>query len=131
MVPWPIALLTVFYGMVAAFSAATAWRILSGAVEQLLAPQLIWLALSAGAMGGLPLRKAWGRRLAIWTSLLLMIAMVATAVLVGVVGRHPLLGIVMACGAGLHVLAIRYLQRPDVKQWFGLKIASSPHRATT
>ena len=118
MVPWPIALLTLFYGMVAACSAAAAWQIVTGAAHRLLLPQLVWLAFSAGAMGGLPLLKPWGRRLAIWTSTLLMITMLAAAALLAVVGHRPLFGLLMACGAGLHVLAIRYLQRPLVKSWF-------------
>ena len=118
MVPWPIALLTLFYGIVAAVSAATLWRILIGVTERPMAWPLVWLALSAGAMCGLPLLQAWGRRCAVWTSWLLTASTLAGSALLVASGR-PAAGLAVTFSAALHLLVIRYLTRPSVKRWFG------------
>ena len=117
MVPWPIALLTLLYGVIATASASTVWRVMTGDSQQSLIWPLMWLALSAGAMCGLPLLKPWGRVLAIWTSVLLLLVTLAIAGL-WVRGGHPLGGLLAAFMAGTHALAIRYLQRPAVKSLF-------------
>ena len=116
-VPWPIALLTLFYGVIATASAATVWKIVAGVSYQSLLWPLTWLALSAGAMCGLPLLKSWGRRLAIGTSAWLLLVTLAIAGLLVRAG-HPLGGLLVAFIAGTHALAIRYLQRPAVKTLF-------------
>lgn len=118
MIPWPVALLTLFYGIIATSSASTLWKILTGVTEQSLAWQMLWLGLSGGAMCGLALMKSWGRALAIWTSTLLMVAMLALAGLLALNAHQPLAGLVVACGAALHMVVIRYLGRPSVRAWF-------------
>ena len=117
MVPWPIALLTLLYGVIATASAATVWRVVIGISEQSLLWPLTWLTLSVGAMCGLPLLKPWGRVLAIWTSVLLLLVTLAIAGL-SVRSGHPLGGLLAAFIAGTHALVIRYLQRPAVKVLF-------------
>ena len=117
MVPWPIALLTIFYGAIASLSAATVWQVVSGTGGRALIWPAMWLALSAGVMFGLPLLKAWARRLAIVASVLLMLSMLGVAVRVVMAGR-PLIGLVATVGAAVHVIIIRYLQRPAVKAYF-------------
>lgn len=119
MIPWPIAFLTLFYGVVAALSAVIAWKILIGASHQPIIWSLGWLVLSAGAMGGLFLLKPWGRRLAIWTSALLM---VVTLVVAGalVLSERAGAGLVITLSSVFHLLVIRYLQRPTVKAYFTL-----------
>ena len=129
MVPWPVALLTLFYGVIAAMSAATAWKSLIGASHQSLAWPLTWLACSAGAMIGLPLLKSWGRICAIATSLLLTLTTLAIAGLFVRAGK-PLEGLLIAFATAVHVLTMRYLQRPIVKGYFGTRNAECGMNST-
>ena len=121
MVPWPIALLSLFYGVIATIAAASVWKVAVGMSHQHMLWPLTWLTLSAGAMCGLALLKPWGRTLAIWTSVLLLTVTLAIAGLFVRAG-HPLVGLLAAFIAGTHALAIRYLQRPLVKQYFSTKV---------
>ena len=118
MIPWPIALLALFYGVVATTSAATLWKILTGAMERPIVWPILWLVLSAGAMCGLPLLQSWGRRFAVWTSSLLTASTLAASALLVAAGR-PGAGLAVTFSAAFHLLVIRYLQRPSVKRWFG------------
>ena len=124
MIPWPIALLSVFYGVIATSSASVLWQIAMGQTHRALIWQVMWFGLSAGATCGLALLKPWGRRLAIWTSILLMVVMLSIAGLLTLVAREPLLGLVMTLGASLHVLVMRYLGRPSVKAYFAEQIVN-------
>ena len=117
MVPWPIGILTLFYGVIAAASAATAWKVVIGASQQPLSWPLLWLALSGGIVYGLPLLRAWARTLAIAGSALLMLSSLAVAGRIIMAG-HPLAGLLATLGAGVHGIVIRYLTRPHVKAWF-------------
>lgn len=118
MVPWPIALLTLFYGVLATVSAATVWKIAMGASDRPLLWPAMWLVVSAGIMCGLPLLKSWGRRCAIGASGLLMLSTLAVAGRI-IMGGHPLAGLLATMGAAIHVIVIRYLQRPAIKAYFG------------
>jgi hypothetical protein len=117
MVPWPIALLTLFYGVIATISAATVWKIVTGVSGQSLIWPVAWLALSGSAMCGLPLLKPWARGLAVFGSALLALVSLAFAGLLVMAGQ-PLGGLLATLGAAIHVLVIRYLQRPVVKAYF-------------
>ncbi|MBI2496350.1 MAG: hypothetical protein HYY90_01975 [Candidatus Omnitrophica bacterium] len=117
MVPWPIALLSLFYGVIATVSAATLWKTFSGASDRPLLWPAMWLALSSGVMCGLPLLKPWARGLAVAASALLVAITLAVAGVVVLAGR-PLMALVATVGAAVHVIAIRYLTRPAVKAWF-------------
>ncbi len=117
MVPWPIALLSLGYAVLMTVSLASVWQIVSGAVVRPLVWPLAWLLLSAAVMCGLPLLKPWARRLAIAGSLWLLVTALAIAGALVAQGR-PGLGLAAALGSGVHVLIIRYLQRPAVKQYF-------------
>jgi hypothetical protein len=117
MVPWPIALLALFYAVVATVSAAALWRSVCGIDGASPLWPLLWLAVSAGATLGLPLLTSWGRRCAVWTSTALIVATLATAALL-VGGGHPGAGLAVTCSTVLHALILRYLQQPSVKQWF-------------
>ena len=123
MVPWPIALLTLLYGVIAAISSATAWKILSGASGRSVLWPVTWLALSAGAMCGLPLLKPWARRAAIATSTLLAVATLAIAGVL-VAAHRPIGALLATISVSVHVLSIRYLQRPAIKAYFGLRNAT-------
>ncbi len=124
MIPWPIALLALFYGAVAAASSAMAWRILLGVSRQSLLWATVWLAVSLGAMCGLPLLKPWGRKCAIFGSVVFIVLTLSIAALF-VIGRRPWGALLATCATGLHVIVIRYLNRPMVKTWFEQGTASS------
>ena len=117
MVPWPIALLTLFYGALTAVSAVTVWQVLTGISHRALVWPMGWLALSAATMCGLPLLKAWARELAIAGSVLMLLVVLAVAGVLAVTGK-PLAGLAAAVAASVHVIIIRYLRRPAVKHWF-------------
>ena len=117
MIPWPLALLSLFYGVVATLSAATLWQIATGVVARSLLWPVGWLALSAGVMLGLPLLKPWGRGLALAASVLM--ALTTLAIAAGLISAgHPVASLAATVSAGAHVLAIRYLRRPAVKLLF-------------
>jgi hypothetical protein len=117
MVPWPVALLSVFYGVIATLSAATVWQVATGAVDRPMLWPVLWLAMSAGVMCGLPLLRPWGRSLAIVASWLLVAVTLAIAGLVVMAGR-PVVGLLATVSGAVHVAAIRYLRRPAVKAYF-------------
>ena len=117
MVPWPIALLTIFYGMLAAVSGVGVWKIVTGAVHRPLLWPVVWLGLSVAVMCGLPLLKSWARWLAVAGSAGLGVVTLGGALLIAGAGR-PGLGFMGALLAGTHVIVIRYLQRPTVKAYF-------------
>ncbi len=114
MIPWPIALLTLFYGVIGTASLAMLWR---GGLAEPKLWSLVWVVFSGGAMLGLPLQRPWGRALAVCTSLLLLAVTLAIAGLLVASGR-PVPALTAACLAGAHVAVIRYLQRPAVKSYF-------------
>jgi len=117
MIPWSIGLLALFYGIAAAVSAASAWRAVIGASPQALVWPMIWLGVSVSAMLGLVLMRPWARVVAVWgfTGLIAMTLSLAAAL---VTTGRPGLALLTTLGAGLYVLAIRYLRRPTVKAWF-------------
>lgn len=117
MIPWPIGLLVLFYGAVAALSAALLWKGLLGMPHQSMAWALVWLVLSGGATLGLSRMRLWGRRLAIYTSWLLIISTLAASA-VFVAAARPAVGLVITFSSALHYLMIRYLKRPTVVAWF-------------
>ncbi len=117
MIPWPIALLALFYGVNATVSAATAWKIVFGAVDRPLLWPLAWLAVSAGAMFGLALLRPWGRVLAI-TGLVLIAVVALTYAGLFVMAGRPLAGLAATGLAGVQVVVIRYVRRPMVKALF-------------
>ena len=124
MVPWPIALLSLFYGVIAAVSAAIVWKILAGVhhpgpvgAGQSIMWALCWLVLAIGVTCGLPLLKAWARGWAVFGSVVMMITTLAVAGLLAASG-HPLGALIATVSAATHVVIIRYLQRPAVKAYF-------------
>ena len=117
MIPWPIALLSLFYAVLAAVSAATLWKILTGESPQSLAWAAVWFGLSAGVMCGLPLLKPWARQLAVYVSTLLLVTTLAIAAMLAAKGR-PLGALLTTLAAGLQAVVIRYLRRPAVTAWF-------------
>ena len=119
MVPLPIALLSLFYGFLAAISASAVWKIAHGTLSRPVIWPALWLGLSAALVCGLPLLKPWARSLAIIGSWALALMTLAYAGLLARAGRP---GLALAGGflAGSHFIIIRYLKRPTVKAYFGV-----------
>ena len=118
MIPWPVALLTLFYGVVAFYSAASLWKVTLGLSHQSIYWLSIWLLLSASATSGLAWLKPWGRRFAMGTSWMLILSTLAVAALYIAAGK-PVIGLVITFTTACHYLMIRYLKRPAVVVWFG------------
>ncbi len=117
MLPWPIAVLSLVYGVIAAASAATAWRISAGLIDRPIIWPVAWLALSVAAMCGLALLKPWARTLAIIG--LALIALVALAVAgLFILGARPWVALLVTLAAGVPLVMVRYLRRPTVKAFF-------------
>ena len=123
MVPIPIALLALFYAVIATASAVSLWKVVSGASHQSFLWPLGWLALSVSAMYGLALLKPWARTVAIISFVALTTVALGVAGLMVATGR-PLGGLFSTVIVGFYVLSIRYLQRPSVKRYFGLRISN-------
>ena len=117
MVPWPLALLTLFYGVIAAISAATVWKVTTGVLDRPLLWPLVWLAGSVGVICGLPLLKPWARWLAVLGS---WVFVFITLSIGGLLARasHPVAALLATGGAAIHLVIIRYLSRPSVKAYF-------------
>lgn len=117
MIPWPIGLLAIFYAVIATVASSMAWKIMIGSSERPFFWPALWMVLSAGATYGLVMLKPWGRKLAVWTSLLLMVTILSVAALL-VAGRQPGWALLTAVVAGLQMIAVRYLNRTAVKGLF-------------
>ena len=118
MIPWPIALLALLYGVVAALAAQSSWTIISGVSSRPLLVHLAWLGLSTGATAGLLFLKPWGRLLAIWTSILLMVVLLAVSGMLVLGAKEHGFGFLVAVMAAVQMLTIRYLRLPKVKALF-------------
>ena len=116
MVPWPIALLSMFYALIATAAAAQAYKIVIGMLDKPLVPQLAWLVVAAGAMIGLPLRRPWGRWLGIACAWWIVLSVLAIAAWL-IVRHEPGFGLAAGLGTVVPLIAARYLTRPKVKQW--------------
>jgi len=129
MVPLPIALLSLFYAVIATLSVAAVWRILNGASQQPLPWAVGWLIVSVGAVCGLPLLKSWARVLAIVGAVGLSLAFLAHAALLVAAGR-PLLGLGATLTTSVPMIVIRYLRRPAVRALFR-PVSDTPHGSPT
>ena len=118
MIPWSIAFLALLYGIVAALAARSSWIIMVGLSSRPLWAHVAWLGLSASATVGLLFLKSWGRLFAIWTSILLMVVLLAISALLVLIEKEPKLGFLLAVIAAAQVLPIRYLRLPQVKALF-------------
>lgn len=119
MVPWPIAVVCGLYAVIATSAAAAVWRAPSGEGVAAIGWSWFWLAMALGIVAGLAFMKPWGRRLAVWGSVALLVSTMGSAVL-AVMQAHPQpLRSMTATGlAGVYLVVIRYLTRPRVKAWF-------------
>ena len=124
MIPWPIALLTLFYGVIATLSASAAWKVVSGMSERPMLWPLAWLALALSTACGLALLRPWGRRLAVAGSVIMALVTLALAGLL-VMGGHPVAALLATVAASVHVIVIRYLGRPVVRGYFNRGISES------
>ena len=124
MIPWPVALLSLFYALVATVSASAAWKVIQGMSDRPIIWPLAWLALAFGTAYGLALMKPWGRALAVLGSVVMAAITLALAGLL-VAGGHPVAALLATLGASVHAVVIRYLQRPTVKAYFSEKVSGT------
>lgn len=119
MIPWPIAMVVVFYAMLATASASTLWNIASGRLQGSAVWPSVWFGLSAILVMGLAFLKAWARQVAVWASLVMMFTALGVAYLViATPNPQPARSLLATGMAGIHLVVIRYLTRPHVKGWF-------------
>lgn len=119
MIPWPIALLVLIYAAVATASAASAWRALQGWEAHPVWWPAFWMAAFGAAALGLACLKPWARTAAVWLSVLLVAGSLGSAWLAIASARpNPTHSMTATLIAGAHLVVIRYLTRPRVKQWF-------------
>lgn len=116
MIPWPIALLTLFYGVLATVAGAGLWRALvspngSGGWT------VLGFVLCAAATIGLPLMKDWARKLAIGIAVWIAVVTLAYAALLVKAGE-PGLALAATFSTAIEWLIVRYLRRPAVTSWF-------------
>jgi len=120
MVPLPIAGLAVYFALIAAYSAASAWKIVQGRADGSLAWALACLAVSVVTMLGLSLMRPWARRTAVFG--LMFMAMLALAAAAScIAGSRPGMALAMTLSTLIPAISIRYLQRPLVKTFFEAK----------
>ena len=117
MVPWPIALVSLFYGLLTALSAVSLWKIVIGASAQSPIWPMVWLAVSVLAMCGLPFGKPWARSLAVWGFVALTVMTLSVAGLL-VMGGKPVAALLSTMSAVVYLIGIRYLSRPMMNAWF-------------
>ena len=116
MIPWPIALLTVFDGILATIAGSGLWRALTGIGSQA-EWTVAWFAVTAATTCGLPLLKDWARKLAIGIAVWIGLVTLAYAALLVKAG-HPGMGLAASCSTAGQWIIVRYLRRPAVKKWF-------------
>ncbi len=119
MIPWPLALLTMVYGLLAFLSAV---QVITCAAQHALAGglwSLVWFLLTSASAVGLPSRYAWARRCAVLTALLFVIsALVGATILVLRQPPQPRAALGETLLAGVALIVIRYLTRPPIKAQF-------------
>lgn len=119
MVPWPIAVVCGLYAVIATAAAVAVWRALSEGGVAAIGWSWFWLAMAGSVVAGLAFMKPWGRRLAVWGSLALLVGALGSAVLAIMHAPPQPLRSMTATGlAGVYLVVIRYLTRPRVKAWF-------------
>ncbi len=119
MIPWPIAVVTVWFLVLAVASAGTVWRMSQTAWQPWLVWPFLWCSLSTALVVGLAWLKPWARTVAIWGSLLMMLSNLGVALMAAITTSPEPTRSLSATGlAGLHLFVIRYLTRPHVKTWF-------------
>ena len=119
MVPWPLAALSILYGLLAFLSAVRLVECIAQQSAAGVAWTALWLVLAAGACIGLPAQKEWARRFAvIGAALFLTGAVVSALVLVVRTPPHPKFALLDTLLAGTALIVIRYLRRPVIKSKF-------------
>ena len=119
MIPWPLAALTILYGLLAFLSAV---QLITCAAQHQLAGGLwstLWFVVTAASAIGLPSKSEWGRRCAVAAAAFFVAGALAAA-LVLVTHRPPEPGraLVDTLLAGAALVVIRYLSRPVIKEQF-------------
>jgi len=121
MIPWPIALVVLLYGLIAASSAARMWQGIASRSVSSSAWSLAWCLMAGAVVVGLAWLRPWARRLAVWSSLVMMLGALGAALFTILQPTpHPRHSLVATGMASLYLVVSRYLSRPRVKAWFGV-----------
>ena len=119
MIPWPLAALSILYGLLAFLSAVRLVECIAQPSAVGVAWTALWLVLAAGACIGLPAQKEWGRRFAVvGAALFTVAAIIGAVVLVVRTPPHPKFALLDTLLAGVALVVIRYLRRPVIKSKF-------------
>lgn len=119
MIPWPLAALSILYGLLAFLSAVRlAGCIARGTVAGIVWTAL-WLLVASAACIGLPAQKEWGRRCALVGAILFTAAaLVGAVMLVMRTPPQPQQALLETVLAGVALVVLRYLRRPVIKAQF-------------
>ncbi len=119
MIPWPLAALSMLYGLLAFLSVVRLTACLAQHDVMSSVWTALWLAVTAGACIGLPGQKEWGRRCAVGGAALFTAAAIISAVVVVVrVPPQPRYALLDTLLAGAALIVMRYLRRPVIKAQF-------------
>ena len=127
MIPWPLAALSVLYGLLAFLSAVRLVECIAQQSSAGIVWTVLWLVIASGACIGLPAQKEWGRRFAVvGAALFTVAAIIGAVVLVVRVPPHPQQALLETVLAGVALIIIRYLRRPVIKAQFQASQQASP-----
>ena len=119
MIPWPLAALSILYGLLAFLSVVRLTECLARGMLAGGLWSMLWVVVASGACIGLPGQKEWGRRLAVFGAILFMAAaLIGAVILVVRVPPQPRLALLETLLAGLALMVLRYLTRPHIKGQF-------------
>ena len=119
MIPWPLAALSILYGLLAFLSAVQMVTCIAQQSAAGVVWTALWLVLAAGACIGLPAQKEWGRRFAVvGAALFTVAAIIGAVVLVVHTPPQPQQALLETLLAGVALIVVRYLRRPIVKAQF-------------
>ena len=119
MIPWPLAALSLLYGLLAFLSAVRLVECLARGMAAGVAWMAVWVVIASGACVGLPAQKEWGRRFAVVGAVLFTAAAIVGAVVLVVrVPPQPQQALLETVLAGVALVVIRYLSRPVIKAKF-------------
>ena len=125
MIPWPIALLVIWYAAIATAAAAKLWQMGPALASQSGWWIGLWAGLSLVLVIGLAWLKPWARMAAIGGSLLMTVGAILGALrAVAQVPPSMSQSLTAMAVASVNLVVIRYLTRPHVKAWFGSRLAS-------
>jgi len=115
MIPWPIAVLSTWFGILAACAAFNA---LTTSLIGVAVWSWLWCGVAFLTTITLATMRVWARRMAVGVAVFFMAGALLAALGTAMLAQHPLRILVSTAMAGVHLIVARYLTRPRVKAWF-------------